>query len=115
MATFRTAFIHELQVIREGFGTGDDPEVAYAGCTGEEAQEDDGAEPFVAQGFVIEGSGGERTGDGIEQHELQEADGGGNLRRIEPVEQLMRVLFVSRYVFLHGIILARKHPSLGEE
>jgi len=63
MGTFRTAFIHEQQVIREGMGTGDDPEVAYAGCTGEEAPEDDGAEPFVVNvardltGLALSGGG----------------------------------------------------------
>ena len=63
MGTFRTAFIHEQQVIRGGMGKGDDPEVAYAGCTGEEAPEDDGAEPFVVNvardltGLALSGGG----------------------------------------------------------
>jgi len=58
VATFQAAFAHELQVIREGFGTGDDPQIA-----GDTTQEDDGAEPFVVNvsrdltGLALSGGG----------------------------------------------------------
>lgn len=63
MDTFRVALIKELQVIRKG----DDPEVAYGGCTGgtssASGSEDDGAEPFIVNfagdltGLALSGGG----------------------------------------------------------
>lgn len=63
MATFQAAFNEELLLIRGGAGTGGDPDVAYGGCTGDAAQADDGAEPFVVNsshdltGLALSGGG----------------------------------------------------------
>lgn len=54
----------------------------------------DGAAPSAGQRFVIVGSGRQSAGDGIEEHELQEADGSRKLRGIEPFDQFVRVLLV---------------------
>jgi hypothetical protein len=52
-----------------------------------------GASPGVRQRFVIVGSRGQSARDGIEQHELQEADGRGNLRSVKTFDEFVSVLF----------------------
>ena len=63
----------------------------------------DGVPLGVGQRFVIVGRGCQSAGDGVEQHELQESDGGRNLGGFQPIEQLVCVLFVSSHdvVFPH--------------
>ncbi len=55
---------------------------------------DNTAAIFLCDRLVIRGSSGRRTGNGVEQEELEEAHGRLNLVRRQPLEQRLGMLLV---------------------
>ncbi len=49
---------------------------------------------FSGEQFIIKGRRGQGAGDGVQQHELEEAHRCGNLRIGQPINELVRLLFV---------------------